>query len=75
MLLIIFGCLLEVKLRPLKRACAVTFVYVVAVEIEFSSKNLIYLCYEDQAATSHIYFRKTSNNIAFEAPYSLLNEL
>jgi len=32
LLLILFGCLPEVKLGPRTRACAVTFVYVVAVE-------------------------------------------
>ncbi len=36
MLLILFGCPPEVKLGPQTHACAVTFVYVVAVETVYS---------------------------------------
>ncbi len=39
MLLIIFGCLPEDKLGPQKRACAVTFVYVVTAETVYMSKD------------------------------------
>ncbi len=34
----LFGCLLEVKLGPQKRTCAVTFVYVFAIETVYRNK-------------------------------------
>jgi len=46
LLLILFGCLPEVKLGPQTRACAVTFVYVVAVETVYINKCIYIYIYK-----------------------------
>ncbi len=74
MLLILFGCLPEVELGPQKRACAVTFVYVVAVET-YGRKNANVKTSSERSMISYIFVRNISysvllqNKVIFQRKY------